>query len=433
MHSIRPACTGIWSKWMMPAMPLMARIHAFTTENAPSITSPQLTKQRLDDHPHCMIDTFSGIEAELLQLFRDPAGFAARNLSVADGDELLAAAERHGVAALLAVRLADAPPSPFLDQLRDSARGSAAWEMGHRRALLDALSSLAEAGITPVLFKGTALAYSLYPSPVLRTRGDTDLIVPQHERERVTGVLLRCGFAPLSVAECATASYQTSFRRSRPEGSHVLDVHWQINNSEVLSRLFTYQELRAEAVSLPALAPDALAASPVHALLLACMHRGTHRHNPYYVSGEPHTGGNRLIWLYDLHLLAGSFNERDWRSFIARAQAKGLRAICADGLATAHRCFATNVPDYAFAALERGDVREPASDYLGASPARQLWMDYRALPGPGRKARYLRDLLFPPAEFMRSKFAGEGGQWLPWLYVRRAAAGAWRRLRGRVI
>jgi hypothetical protein len=295
--------------------------------------------------------------------------------------------------------------------------------------LLDALSSLAAAGVEPVLFKGTALAYSLYPSPVLRTRGDTDLIVPLHERERVTAVLRSCGFSPLD----ATASYQTSFARRDPDGAQGLDVHWQINNSEVLSRLFTYQELRAEAVSLPALAPDALAVSPVHALLLACMHRGTHRHNPYYVSGEPHTGGDRLIWLYDLHLLAESFAENDWLSFIARADAKGLRGICADGLATAHRCFATSVPEYAFAALERDDVREPASDYLGASPARQLWLDYRALPGIGRKVSYLRDLVFPPAEFMRSKFAGERGQWLPWLYVRRAVAGAWRRLHGRVV
>lgn len=376
-----------------------------------------------------MIDTFSGIDAELLQAFRDPAGIAAGNLSAADSDELLAAAERHGVAALLAVRLADAPPSPFLERLRDSARGDAAWELGHRRALLDALSSLAAAGVEPVLFKGTALAYSLYPNPVLRTRGDTDLIVPQHERERVAAALQSCGF---SCAD-ATKSYQTSFARRGPEGSQELDVHWQINNSEVLSRLFTYQELRAEAEPLPALAPDALAVSPVHALLLACMHRGTHRHNPYYVSGEPHTGGDRLIWLYDLHLLAESFGEHDWQSFIARAGAKGLRGICADGLATAHRCFATNVPECAFAALERDEGREPASDYLGASAARQLWLDFRALPGIGSKARYLRDLVFPPAEFMRSKFAGERGQWLPWLYARRAVAGAWRRLHGRVI
>ena len=376
-----------------------------------------------------MIDTFSRIDAELLQAFRDPAGFAAGKLSVADSDPLLAAAERHGVAALLAARLADAPPSPFVDRLRESARRDAVWELGHRRALLDALSSLAAAGVEPVLFKGTALAYSLYPNPVLRARGDTDLIVPQHERERVTAALQGCGFSPA----VARPSYQTGFARPSPEGSQLLDVHWQINNSEVLSRLFTYQELRAEAARLPAIVPGALAVSPVHALLLACMHRGAHRHNAYYVSGEPLTGGNRLIWLYDLHLLAESFGEHDWQSFIARADAKGLRGICADGLATARQCFATNVPDYAFAALQRADVREPASDYLGATAARQLWLDFQACPEIGSKTRYLRDLVFPPAEFMRSKFAGERGQWLPWLYARRAVAGAWRLLHGRFV
>jgi hypothetical protein len=376
-----------------------------------------------------MTDMFSGIDAGLLQLLRDPGGFAADSVGVADSDARLAAAERHGVAALLAARLADAPPSPFLDRLRSSAREDAVWELGHRRALLGALSSLAAAGVEAVLFKGTALAYSLYPSPVLRTRGDTDLIVPPHERERVTAVLRGCGFSPVE----ATASYQTSFACGGPEGAHVLDVHWQVNNSEVLARLFTYQELRADAVSLPALAPGALAVSSVHALLLACMHRGTHRHNPYYVSGEPHTGGDRLIWLFDLHLLAESFGESDWRSFIACADAKGLRGICADGLAKAQHCFATHVPGYAVAALGRDAGRESASDYLGASPARQLWLDCRALPGIRRKARYLRVLVFPPAEYMHSRFAGERGQWLPWLYARRAVAGAWRRLRGRVI
>ena len=37
---------------------------------------------------------------------------------------------------------------------------------------------LAAAGVEPVLIKGTALAYSLYPDAGLRTRADTDLIIP---------------------------------------------------------------------------------------------------------------------------------------------------------------------------------------------------------------------------------------------------------------
>jgi hypothetical protein len=374
-----------------------------------------------------MIDRFSGIEAELIGLLRGPASVTAGNPCIASIDAVIAAAERHGVTALLAAQLADAPASPLLEQLRASTRAHAAWEIGHRSALRDALSSLASAGIEPVLFKGTALAYSLYPNPVLRTRGDTDLIVPPDERERVTGALAGCGFVP----EAAVESGQTSFSRTGPGGLHGLDVHWQVNNSAVLSRLFAYRELRAAAVPLAALAPQAWAASSVHALLLACMHRCTHRHNPYYVSGEPHFGGDRLIWLYDLHLLAESFIERDWHAFVAQAETKGLLGVCAEGLALAHACFSTDVPDYIWTAMANPRSRELASDYLRAGPWVQHWLDFRAQPGTRPKARHLRELVFPPAEYMRSKYADERGQWLPWLYARRAFAGTWRRLRGR--
>ena len=398
------------------------------TEIGPSITSPSATRQRLDGFLLPVIDRLSGVEGELLRLLRDPAGITTANSSASAIDAFMVAAEQHGITTLLAATLAGARPSPLLERLRDSTRAHAAWEMGHRSTLLDALSSLTSAGIEPVLFKGTALAYSVYPNPVLRTRGDTDLIVPLHERMRVTSALMRVGFVP----ETAVESGQTSFVRARADDLHRLDVHWQVNNSEVLARLLTYQELRAEAVPLPGLSPDALAASPVHAMLLACMHRGTHRHNPYYVSGEPHFGGDRLIWLYDLHLLAESFSGRDWRTFMAEAETKGLLGVCGEGLALARECFSTDVPDHVWQAMALPRSREPASDYLSAGPWTQQWLDFQALPGIRRKAHFLRELVFPPAEYMRSKYADDQGRWLPWLYARRAVAGSWRRLRGRV-
>jgi hypothetical protein len=380
-----------------------------------------------------MTDRFPGIEAELLRLLRDPDVLTVTRLDATHVDALIAGAEQHGVTALMAAKFAGAPASPFVERLRALAREHAVWELGHRKVLREALSSLAAAGIEPVLFKGTALAYSIYPNPALRSRGDTDLIVPGRERARFTETLAQCGFAPAGAGAVATTGYQTSFARPASEGAHELDVHWRISDSEVLSRLFTYDELRADAVPLPALAPGARAASSVHALLLACMHRGAHRHNPYYVSGVPYSGGNRLIWLYDLHLLAESFTEREWRSATELARLKGLRGICLDGLAQARQCFATRIPDPVLAAFAPDGVRESASDYLAADPWRQQWRDFQALPGIRYKARQLRALLFPPAEYMRKKYADEPGQWLPWLYARRACAGAWRRLNGRVI
>jgi hypothetical protein len=90
-----------------------------------------------------------------------------------------------------------------------------------------------------------------------------------------------------------------------------------------LAGLFSYEELRARAQPLPELAPQAFAACPVDALLLACMHRCGHKQAPYYVDGVAHYSGDRLIWLYDIHLLAVKLTSVEWHQFIDRATRKG--------------------------------------------------------------------------------------------------------------
>ena len=70
------------------------------------------------------------------------------------------------------------------------------------------------------------------------------------------------------------------------------------------------RELLARALPLPALGPHARGPGDVDALLIACMHRATHRHNPYTVNGEDHHDPDRLIWLTDIDLLARRLSHR---------------------------------------------------------------------------------------------------------------------------
>jgi len=368
----------------------------------------------------------------LLQLLREPSCVDEVQPGPEGTERLLVAADQHGVTALLAERLVGRASDEVCERLSESARRQAAWELGHRRVLLDALAVLESTGVEPILFKGTALAYSIYPNPVLRMRGDTDLIVPILERRRVTAALLAIGFECTAEASTGRNAYQSEFRRRGADDWHALDVHWRINDSEVLAHLFTYDELRADAQPLPALAPHSLAASRVHALLLACMHRAVHRHSPYYLDGKPQLGGNRLIWLYDIHLLAHSFTNADWQAFLDTARAKGLLGICAEGLGIAVSCYGAPVPPDVQDQLDHVPKSEAASRYLCAGPLRQQWLDWLAVPGAQVKAQYLRQLVLPPADYMRSQQA-DGGGWLPWLYLRRALVGSWRRLRGRVV
>ena len=186
-------------------------------------------------------------------------------------------------------------PAQVLRRLRANAIQLAMWELRHQQILAQTLGRLHGIGIQPVLIKGTALAYSLYPDPALRTRGDTDLIIPMDAKEQVHEALVSIGFERSVSVSGEFVSYQASYSQSSDGNIHTLDLHWKINNSELLSRLFTYEELRRDAVPLPALCSHALGASRTHALLLACMHRSTHKQIPYYVIGMPHHTADRLI------------------------------------------------------------------------------------------------------------------------------------------
>jgi hypothetical protein len=223
-------------------------------------------------------------------------------------------------------------------------------------------------------------------------------------------------------------SYQDSYTKEfEGSGRHTIDLHRRINNSELLSHLFSYAELRARACALPKLCNGALAVGPVHALLLACLHPATHKYSPYFVDEVPHYGGNRLIWHYDVHLLAQSFTPAQWHDFVDRAVAKGLCAISLAGLERAAACYGTHFPEVVRRALAR--TGEPVAVYLKAGRLRQSWIDFSAIPGVADRLRFARELLFPSPAYMRAKYARSPDVWLSRLYVRRAAGGLIKRLK----
>jgi hypothetical protein len=347
-------------------------------------------------------------------------------------------ADYHGVLALLHGRLqreatvASGWPDAVRQACRQRALEQAMWELRHRAMLRDVFSSLAAVGIKTVVFKGTALAYTLYPEGTLRSRGDTDLIIPPQSLAPVADILNKLGFERQTGMVGESVAYQASFTRTESAGdSHTLDIHWRINNSELLSRLFSHEELLQNAQPVPELGPDALAAGPVHALLIACMHRATHKHNPYYVDNVAYYSGDRLIWLYDIHLLANSFTSPSWEEFVHLAEQKGLRSVCLEGLERARINFDTAIPEHVRFALENPGQTEVVARYFARGVLGQLWMDFCALPGITHKLRHLAETVFPPASYMRQKYPQTKLNWLPWLYLRRATGGMLKRLQRR--
>src|SRR5262249_3727726 len=121
-------------------------------------------------------------------------------------------AEYHGVTALLHERsaLLSAWPASVRNALRTQALAQTCWELQHQQSLNEVVASLRRERIDPVFFKGTALAYGLYASPVWRDRGDTDIIVPEVVSNRAAKVLISLGFRPDFAAGGDLGTYQQS-------------------------------------------------------------------------------------------------------------------------------------------------------------------------------------------------------------------------------
>lgn len=297
-----------------------------------------------------------------------------------------------------------------LAELRDAALNGAAIESLRLTDLREVLATLAAHGIVPLIVKGTALAYSIYDAPELRPRGDTDLLIGANELDRV-----RAALAPLHFRERLTSGddlgvRQRTFERVDRFGlAHSYDVHLDIANPATVARALTYEEMRARAVEVPRIAAGAMMPSLVDSLLYACIHRIVHHH-----------GSDRLMWLYDVHLIASRLSSEEWDDLWSRAKERRVVKICKATFDDARAWFGGE--DFSRNAPEVGD--EPSAAFLIRDRSRGavLATELRSLTWRERATR-LRQLAFPPAAFMTQSFGVRSRAALPALYV-------WRALRG---
>jgi hypothetical protein len=346
---------------------------------------------------------------------------AARRIASADPDAICLRAEYHGVLSLLADRLASLADVPveLASRLNLHAARQVACDLMQETEIRSMLAALQHAGVEPLLLKGTHLAYSWYKRPDLRPRVDTDILIPVAARAVVAEVLGSLGYEASASSGGELVSYQAAFVKHR-QGLrlHVVDVHWRIANPQVFAGLLAYEELARDAIDMPLLARHARGLSAAHALLLACVHRVAH-----------HFGSNRLIWLYDIHLLASGLSSSEWEQFLTLIEQRRVAAVCRRSLDRAARHFETNVP-----AAVRCDARLQTPATVEASAAytrgrrvvRDVASDLQALPSWRDRLQLVREHLFPPREYMRDVYSQSRRGPLPWRYASRAVRGAWR-------
>jgi hypothetical protein len=316
-------------------------------------------------------------------------------------------------------------PDVVRDALARYAREETARELLRREEITGVVGGLSACGVRAIVLKGAALAYTVYDNPIARPRLDTDLFIDKRDQAIVRTMLERRGY--VAPPYCADLFSQFEMTRTDQFGMvHVMDVHWRISTQAVFADVLSYEAVASRAVSVPALGAAAVAPCGVDALLLACMHPVMHHQNE-----------ERLLWIYDIHLLADRLTPLEFEECERIARAKGVAAVCARGLRLAQTVFGASIPELVVARLERAGGVEPSGEYL-ASHRRwhhETLASLRALPRFADRARLVREVLLPSPAYMLGAYGLRGkplGLWLlPALYLHRNVRGAWKIIAGK--
>jgi hypothetical protein len=318
-------------------------------------------------------------------------------------------------------------PAPVAHALAAAARDETALELLRQREVTHVLDALAAAGVRPLLLKGTALAYALYDHPSLRPRFDTDLMIARSQVAVVRRVMAGLGYQAPPHCDGELLFCQFPLTRTDAYGlTHAFDVHWRISTQSMFAGVMTFDALSARARPVPALGPHARMPGFADALLLACIHPVMHHRT------EP-----RLIWLYDIHLLAGRMTPAGWDAFADEASRTKVAAVCAFQLSAARHLLRSAIPERVFDRLRDAGGHEPSAEYLDSNRAwlDDQWANLRGLPRWRDRARLLREVALPNPRYMleRAQYAPTwlAATRLPYLYCRRLLVGGWKVLAGR--
>jgi hypothetical protein len=292
------------------------------------------------------------------------------------------------------------------------------YELASQAELTKVIEGLARSRIKPLLLKGAGLGYSCYPSPALRPRADTDLLVRPSERDKAHRVLEEMGYKRKSGPAGTFVGYQLELHRTDRLGvRHNVDLHWRISNAQSFAWLFPFDDLTASAVRVPRLHPLALRIGNVHALALNLLHRAGN--NRFQEAGS----GDCLIWHYDVHLLIEQMDDLALEEFRRVVQTKRIGAIVIDGLRHCAERFGSPCLEHLIGQLADAPSADSGARLMAAGRLEREWLEWGAIPRARDRLSYLVERAFPTRDYIRDRFPDAYARPLALLYVQRIVHG----------
>ena len=343
------------------------------------------------------------------------AGLISDNETVFATDQTVEKLDYHGISLLALER--GSLNKMMCEQLGSRRAMMVANEAMKKSALCELFTEFNAAGLNKhLLFKGTALAYSVYPKPWLRPRSDSDCLIDIGDFPAFQAVFKKLGYEEMFAIKGKYVSYQTTFFKALSKHTFInVDLHWKISNRQVLADTFNLEELFASKRCAQNLVESANIPHPVDSAIIACVHRLGHHHLE-----------ERVIWLYDIHRLVAEFTHQDWDNFVQKARLKRIAAITLDALVLCNRLFASQIPSGTLSQLQMAaENYEPSQLFLQRDLAEWHYFvnDLKSLPRWRDRFGLLRETLFPAPQYMRQKMQTNS---LLLAYTRRGVRGLQR-------
>jgi hypothetical protein len=265
-------------------------------------------------------------------------------------DKVLHWSAYHHVAPLLYHHLQslapDDVPVGILDDLRTRYRGIAARNLKLTLELVSLLKALEQAGATGVVWKGPALAFTVYPSPELRTFSDLDIILRRADRHRARAVLNQRGYQG---APGFRRDEDELFREDaqdatmwNPETHISVDLHWG-SVARYRAPVADFETLWAQKEHCRFHGTDVHVLEPGVHILALCAHGAKHGPFPWPAAK----------WVTDIEAYLRTYPPEWWDSVMERAQKEGCLRMLLLGLALAGDILDAPLPGGVSAALGR--------------------------------------------------------------------------------
>jgi hypothetical protein len=250
-------------------------------------------------------------------------------------------AVRHGLAPLFysGTAVMDlAVPGTVRTKLRARYLSASLFVETHLEPLLEQLlGELAARNLEPIVLKGGALAYLVYPTPAHRSMLDIDLLLPGNQVRRASDVLFELGFRTKDADPEGPNHLRPYYLPGCPLS---VELHYRV----VEPRPFTFgpRDIAARSQIQNIAGREARVLAPADSLLHVCAHLAAHRYRSYPLRG-----------LVDIMAMTTRWEDKlDWDFFLESVRRSGAASAVYWALSLSRLWLGARVPSLVLSRLE---------------------------------------------------------------------------------